>query len=28
VVGHVELLAAGLPDYVGELRSMLEHWGG
>ena len=26
VVGHVELLAAGLPDYVGELRSMLEDW--
>jgi CHAT domain/SIR2-like domain len=28
VVGHVELLAAGLPDYVGQLRSMLEHWDG
>jgi hypothetical protein len=28
VVGHVELLAAGLPDYVGELRSMLEQWRG
>jgi hypothetical protein len=26
VVGHVELLAAGLPDYVAELRSMLEDW--
>jgi hypothetical protein len=26
VVGHVELLAAALPDYVGELRSMLEEW--
>ncbi|MGZ4306826.1 MAG: CHAT domain-containing protein [Solirubrobacteraceae bacterium] len=26
VVGHVELLAAGLPYYVGELRSMLEDW--
>jgi hypothetical protein len=26
VVGHVELLAAGLPGYVGELRSMLESW--
>ena len=28
VVGHVELLAAGLPDYVSELRSTLEHWDG
>jgi hypothetical protein len=28
VVGHVELLAAGLPDYVNELRSMLEAHGG
>ncbi|MGZ4219954.1 MAG: CHAT domain-containing protein [Solirubrobacteraceae bacterium] len=28
VVGHVELLAAGLPDYVSELRSMLEGWRG
>ena len=23
VIGHVELLAAGLPDYVNTLRSML-----
>jgi hypothetical protein len=28
VVGHVELLAAGLPDYVGELRSRLVDWRG